>query len=151
MSREKTRSITIAVLWVVSLGVVVVPGGVLTQIWQADSRFNNRVSASPFGKLCYLCNAPAVYSAEYSDGSTRYFCKDHHPPSRMQGTTSGEKGGKDYDPWLWTIFFPLIFGVNILRAFVQPFLPWRRFCPSLPGAVVGVVFAGAAWGWFTSL
>ena len=144
------KPVVVAVLWLFSVGVLLLPGGVLTQIWRADERFNERVAESPLGKLCYRCNRPAVVSARYDDGSVRYFCKHHDPPEQMRATSSGDQGQKGFNPWFCIGLLGVIYGINTLRAVVQLFSTAQFFQASLTGAVIGVVTSGLAWYWFAS-
>ncbi|HEV3444359.1 MAG TPA: hypothetical protein VG099_06935 [Gemmataceae bacterium] len=140
----------VAALWLLASAALLVPGGIVTQIWEADRRFNERLVDSPLGKLCYRCNAPAVLSAQYDDGSIRYFCKEHDPPERMQRTSSGDRGQKGFNPWLCIAVLGGIYGVNSLRALVQLFSTAKLFRASLPGALIGVVTVVLAWCWFAT-
>jgi hypothetical protein len=138
-------------IWLACLGIILIPGGVITQIWEADERFNERLAASPLGKLCYNCSAPAVYRAEYSDGSIRYYCEQHIPPKRTRRESPGDKGSKGFNPQFCIITLLIFYGVNALRAMVHIFRPWRAYIPTLPGALIGLVAAMTAWWWFHSL
>lgn len=145
------KTTTTSVLWLLCLAILLLPSGVVTQIWDADHRFNNRLSESPLGKLCYMCNAPAVNRARYDDGSTRYFCEEHHPPKWMRPTSSGDHGQKSFNPWLCILILGVIYGVNGFRALVQWFSTAKFFRVSLLGAVIGFGMIIIAWFWFSNI
>jgi hypothetical protein len=151
MTEAKKRPSIIAAIWVVSLGVVVIPGGILTQIWQADTRFDQRLQASPVGKLCSHCNGPAVQIATYADGTVRYYCEDHKPPSlERRGAANDTYGEKKFNPWFATLVVALFYAINTLRACVQLFQTSIVLRATLPGALFGFVFTALAWAWFAS-
>jgi hypothetical protein len=133
------------------LGVVVVPGGIITQIYKANRRFDEKVAASPMGKLCYHCNGPAIQVAEYTDGSVRYFCEQHPPPRRSRATSPGDQGSKGFNPGFALVLVLGFVSVNTARALVQVVRPWKGYVPTLPGAIIGLVTVIGAWIWFFGL
>ena len=135
--------------WLVADAIVLVPGGVVSQIRKADVRIDRNVKDSPLGKLCYRCQKPAVKFGDFTDGVRRYYCADHTVPDRT-GSTSGVTGEKRFNPIVCYGILGVIFGVNTLRVAIHAAKP-AMFKPTAIGGAVGVVAAGLLWVWFHSL
>jgi hypothetical protein len=138
-------------IWLGCMGIILIPGGVITQIRRADERINDLVAASPLGKLCYVCGGPAVQSAKYDDGSVRYFCEQHDPPVRVHVDSAGDKGNKGFNPRFCIIALLVFYGVNTGRAAIHIVRPWRKYIPTLTGATLGLSAVVAIWWWYYSL
>ena len=122
---SRRNRVLIATIWLAGIAMVVIPGGVITQIWRASESFDERVAASPLGKLCYACGQPAVQFAEYTDGSVRYFCDRHPPPQQARATSAGDKGSKGLNPYFCIAILSVFFGANTVRALAYVVRPWK--------------------------
>ena len=150
MGLSMLKNSAVAGFWLLSIAVLIVPGGVVTQIWKANERFRSREAESPLGKLCYFCNAPAVHSAQYDDGGVRYFCIGHTPPEQVHADSTGEHGRNSFNPWFCITVLGGIYGIHALRSLLQLYSTAKLFQASLPGALIGMVFSAMAWFWFAA-
>jgi hypothetical protein len=141
----------ILLLWAAADLAVILPGGVLTQVQRADAAIRARVMDSPYERLCYICGKPAVHQAAYTDGSTRYFCKEHRPPEKMRATTEGDKGSSQFSPRSILLMLAAVFGIGTLRAIVHVLSDGLRLAPTYLGAFGAIGVAVGAWYWFGSL
>lgn len=135
--------------WMISDAVVLVPGGVVSQIRNADGRIDQNVKDSPYGKLCFRCSKPAVKFGDFTDGVRRYYCAEHLVPDRT-GSTSGVTGEKRFKAAVTFAVLGLLFGLNTLRVAVHAAKP-TLFKPTLLGAALGLASSVGFWFWFRSL
>ncbi len=139
------------ILWLLADLIVLIPGGVVTQVNRAEAAIQAQVVASPLGKLCYICGAPAVQFARYTDGSIRYFCSAHTPPEEMRATSPGEHGDKMFNPKAIFIVLGLVFGIGTYRSVIHLVTQGEKLTSTVFGAVIGLALALGAWFWFSLL
>ncbi len=137
--------------WIVALLIVLLPGGVLTQVWTAKYRIAEKYAASPLGKLCYYCGRPATHSQAYTNGEVLYFCDRHKAPKEIWASYGKPmEHGNGYNPVVCTVVLALIYGGNILNVLMSLILRGREKYPSAHGAFLGIFAAVGFWFWFHS-
>ncbi len=138
--------------WIVALLIVVLPGGAITQIWNAKDRVDRRYAKSALGEICYYCREPATHSQKYSNGEVLYFCDKHKAPGNIvRQYASISTAGNGYNPVFCTGLVLLIYLGNLLNVAAGFLFPLRKKMPTFQGSLWGIVSAAVFWFWFHSL
>ncbi|MFH1063179.1 MAG: hypothetical protein V1747_09910 [Candidatus Omnitrophota bacterium] len=144
---------TVLVLWILALLIVVLPGGVISQIWQANWRIDGKIEHSYLNHLCYKCNNSATLSQKYSNGETLYFCSEHKPLEKIRrkyGAKSNSKI-KGYNPLFCTIIILAIYLGNFINALFSLIIKHKNKAGSIIGAGWGIFWAIIFLIWFKNL
>ncbi len=137
--------------WIIGLLILLMPGGVLTQIWTAKYRIAGRYTASPLGEVCYYCGRPATHAQRYTNGEVLYFCDKHKPPDEIWSSYGTHlPHGNGYNPVFCTIFVLAIYLGNLIYMLVSFFNGRRKGAVSVRGAGWGIFWAVVFWLWFHS-